>query len=272
MGNATRWAVGAGAAAMAGLWAAVAASQQPHPWQLGLQDPASPIKAQLDSFHNLLLVIIIGIVLIVAALLVYVMVRFNAKANPTPTRTSHNTVLEVAWTVVPVIILVVIAVPSFRVLYYMERTPEAEMTLKVTGRQWYWDYEYPDQGGFGFSANMVADDQLKPGQPRLLETDKHIVLPVDTVIRIQVTAGDVIHSWAVPAFGIKRDAVPGRLNESWVKIEREGMYYGQCSELCGVNHGFMPIAVEAVSKEKFGAWVKQAQAEAGIAAVAAKND
>lgn len=236
---------------------------EPHPWQLGLQDPASPVKDQLDSFHNLLLVVIIGITLFVLALLVFVCLRFRASRNPTPTRTSHNTLLEVAWTVVPVIILIVIAVPSFRVLYFMERTPEAEMTLKVTGRQWYWDYEYPDQGNIAFSSYMIADDQLQPGQRRLLEVDNRVVLPVDTVVRIQVTAGDVIHSWAMPAFGIKKDAVPGRLNETWVKIEKEGVYYGQCSEICGVNHGFMPIAVEAVSKEQFAAWVEKAKVAFG---------
>lgn len=246
-------------------------AQQPEPWQLGLQAAASPVKGELDAFHDLLLAVTIGIVLLVTALLAYVVFRFNAKAKPTPTRTSHNTVLEVAWTVLPVIILVVIAVPSFRVLYFMERTPEAEMTLKVIGRQWYWDYEYPDNGGVSFSAMMVADDQLQPGQPRLLETDRRVVLPVDTVVRIQVTAGDVIHSWAVPAFGIKRDAVPGRLNEAWVRIDREGVYYGQCSELCGVNHAFMPIAIEAVSKEKFASWIQAAQTEQGGVKLAGKN-
>lgn len=264
--------LGGASALMCGLWATAAGAQQPQPWEMGLQAAASPIKDQLDSFHTLLVVIITAIVAMVTALLVAVVIRFNAKAHPMPTRTSHNTVLEVAWTVVPVIILVIIAVPSFRVLYYMERTPNAEMTLKVTGHQWYWDYEYPDQGGVTLTANMVPDDQLKPGQPRLLETDRHVVLPIDTVIRIQVTAGDVIHSWAVPSFGIKRDAVPGRLNETWVRIEREGLYYGQCSELCGTSHAFMPITVEAVSKDKFADWAKKAKADSGLSAVAAKND
>ena len=231
----------------------------PQPWEMGLQPAASPVKHALDDFHNLLLVIIIGITLLVLALLVVVAMRFNAKRNPTPSSTSHNTLLEVAWTVVPVILLIVIAVPSFRVLYMMEVTPEAEMTIKATGRQWYWDYEYPDHGGFAFSSYMIQDADLKPGQKRLLEVDNRVVVPVNTTVRMQLTAGDVIHAWALPAFGVKKDAVPGRLNETWFKVEKEGVYYGQCSEICGTNHGFMPIAVEAVSKEKFDEWVAKAK-------------
>ncbi|PWC56369.1 cytochrome c oxidase subunit II [Azospirillum sp. TSO22-1] len=235
----------------------------PQPWELGLQPAASPVKHALDDFHNLLLVIITAITLLVFALLVAVAVRFNAKRNPTPSSTSHNTLLEVAWTVVPVIILIVIAVPSFRVLYMMEVTPEAEMTIKVTGRQWYWDYEYPDQGGFAYSSYMIQEADLKPGQKRLLEVDNRVVVPVNTVVRVQLTAGDVIHAWALPAFGVKKDAVPGRLNETWFKVEKEGVYYGQCSEICGTNHGFMPIAVEAMSKEKFAEWVAKAKVAYG---------
>jgi cytochrome c oxidase subunit 2 len=231
----------------------------PQPWQLGLQASASPVKEQLTDFHNLLVVVITGITLLVLALLIYVMVRFNSRSNPAPTRTSHNTVIEVLWTVVPVIILVIIAVPSFKVLYYMDKTQDAEMTLKVTGRQWYWDYSYPDQGDIGFSSYMIPDDEIKPGQKRLLEVDNRIVLPVDTNIRILVTAGDVIHSWAMPALGIKKDAIPGRINETWARIDKEGVYYGQCSEICGTNHGFMPIAIEAVSKERFQQWVEEAK-------------
>jgi cytochrome c oxidase subunit II len=231
----------------------------PQPWQLGLQASASPVKEQLTDFHNLLVVVITGITLLVLALLIYVMVRFNSRSNPAPTRTSHNTVIEVLWTVVPVIILVIIAVPSFKVLYYMDKTQDAEMTLKVTGRQWYWDYSYPDQGNIGFSSYMIPDEEIKPGQKRLLEVDNRIVLPIDTNIRILVTAGDVIHSWAMPALGIKKDAIPGRINETWARIDKEGVYYGQCSEICGTNHGFMPIAIEAVSKERFQQWVEEAK-------------
>jgi cytochrome c oxidase subunit II len=231
----------------------------PEPWQMGLQGAFSPVKEQLGDFHNLLLIIITLISVLVLALLVYVAVRFNHTRNPNPSRTSHNTLIEVAWTVAPVLILLIIAIPSFKVLYFMDRTEEAEMTLKITGRQWYWDYEYPDQEGIAFSSYMIPDEEIQPGQRRLLEVDERIVLPVGTNIRLLMTAGDVIHSWAVPSLGIKTDALPGRVNESWVRIEREGVYYGQCSEICGTGHAFMPIAVEAVSKERFAAWAAERQ-------------
>ena len=236
---------------------------EPHPWQLGLQEAVTPVLHAMDSFHDLLTVIIFGITLFVAVLLAIVMVRFNARTNPTPSRTSHHTLLEVAWTVIPVIILIVVAVPSFKLLYLAERTPEAEMTLKVTGRQWYWDYEYPDHGDIAFSSYMIPDSEIKPGQRRLLEVDHRVVLPVDTTVRVLVTAGDVIHSWAIPAFGVKKDAVPGRTNETWLRVEKEGVYYGQCSEICGINHGFMPIAVEVVSKEAFAEWVAKTKVAHG---------
>lgn len=236
---------------------AEAVTGQPYPWQMGFQAAASPVKHRVDQFHDMLLVIITAIALFVTVLLAYVVVRYRAKANPTPSKTSHNTLIEIIWTAVPVLILVVIAVPSLSLLYYMERVPEAEMTIKVTGKQWYWEYEYPDQKGIAITAVMVEDKDLKPGQPRLLATDNNLVLPIDTNIRIQTTAADVIHSWAVPALGVKKDAVPGRLNETWLRIEKEGMYYGQCSEICGERHGFMPIAIEAVSKERFAEWVQQ---------------
>lgn len=231
----------------------------PTPWQVGLQGAASPVKEALVDFHNLLFYIITAICILVLALLVYVVLRFNDKKNPTPSSTSHNTLIEIAWTALPVLILLVIAIPSFRVLYFMDRTEEAEMTLKVTGRQWYWDYEYTDQEGVAFSSYMIPEADIGPGQRRLLEVDERVVLPVGTNIRVLVTAGDVIHSWAVPAFGIKTDAVPGRVNETWVRIEQEGVYYGQCSEICGTGHAFMPIAVEAVSKERFAQWVAEKQ-------------
>tara|TARA_R110002072_G_scaffold120755_13_gene254077 strand:- start:1657 stop:2502 length:846 start_codon:yes stop_codon:yes gene_type:complete len=239
-----------------------ALAAQPRPWQTGFQDAATPLMEQVTSFHTLLLVIITAITIFVLLLLVWVVVKYNAKANPTPSKTTHNTMIEVLWTVIPVVILVVIAVPSFKLLYYSDVIPKADMTIKATGHQWYWNYEYPDHGKFSFDANMVATEDLKPGQPRLLETDNRIVVPVGTVVRVQVTAGDVIHSWAMPAFGVKTDAVPGRLNETWFgPVKQEGVYYGQCSELCGIRHGFMPIAVEVVSKEKFDAWVEMAKKE-----------
>lgn len=238
----------------------------PQPWQMGFQQAASPVKEQLDSFHDLLLVIITAITLFVLALLVYVVIRFRAAANPVPSKTTHNTWLEVAWTVIPVVILAVIAVPSFRVLYYMDKAPNAEMTIKVTGYQWYWGYEYPDHGGLTFDSYMKPENEVTDPNLRLLEVDNRVVVPVGTDIRVLVTAADVIHAWAVPALGVKKDAVPGRLNETWFRADREGIYYGQCSEICGTNHGFMPIAVEAVSKEKFQAWIAQKQAELGIQA------
>lgn len=249
------------AAAGGAIVPAAAMAGQPTPWQMGMQPAATPVMAAITSLHNLLLVIIFGIAAIVVALMVYVLVRFSAKANPTPTKTSHNTLVEVIWTVVPIMILVVIAIPSFKLLYFMDRTAEAEMTIKAIGHQWYWSYEYPDHGDLAFDAVMKTDDELADGEPRLLATDNRVVLPVDTNIRILVTAEAVVHSWAVPSFGVKTDAVPGRLNETWVRIEREGSYYGQCSELCGIHHAFMPIDIKAVSKEAFAAWVEKAKKE-----------
>jgi cytochrome c oxidase subunit II len=239
--------------------AAVAA--QPEPWQLGFQPAATPVMERIASLHDLLLWIIILISIFVLALLAYVCVRFRASRSTTPSRRTHHTLLEIAWTAVPVLILVVIAIPSFKLLYYQDRTPEAELTIKAIGHQWYWSYEYPDNGNFAFDAYLVADADLEPGQLRLLTTDNRIVLPVDTTVRVLVTATDVLHAWGVPAFGVKIDAVPGRVNETWLRIEEPGTYYGQCSELCGDYHGFMPIMVEAVSKDEFEAWTQQAREE-----------
>jgi cytochrome c oxidase subunit 2 len=249
------------------VWPAAALADQPRPWEMGLQNSAAPVMDQVESFHDLLLVIITAISVFVLALLLYVMVRFRESRNPTPSKTSHNTMIEVLWTVVPIMILVVIAIPSFKLLYYADRTPDAEMTVKAVGHQWYWSYEYPDNGNFTFDSRLTcrtaeectqnAKDGVTP--LRMLDTDQRVVVPVATNVRLLVTAADVIHSWALPAFGVKLDAVPGRINETWFRAEREGVYYGQCSELCGVDHAYMPIAVEVVSKEKFDAWVKAAQ-------------
>ena len=248
---------------------AVAAQGQATPWQFGFQDALSPVAHDMHDFHDLLMVIITVITLFVLALLIYVMLRFNRKANPVPSKTSHNTFIEIIWTVVPIMILVAIAIPSFKLLYFGDRVEQADMTLKATGFQWYWGYEYVDQDGLAFEAVMLEEDELKEGQPRLLATDNTIVLPVDTNIRLLVTAEDVLHSWAMPAFGVKIDAVPGRLNESWMRIEKEGMYYGQCSELCGARHGFMPIMIKAVSKDEYAKWLVEAKEEfAGIDAPA----
>jgi cytochrome c oxidase subunit 2 len=245
----------------------MALADQPHNWGLGLQEAASPVMEDIRWFHNnMLLPIITVITLFVMALMLYVMIRFSKKNNPTPSSFTHNTAVEVLWTVVPVLILVAIAVPSFKLLYKADRIADPDMTLKVTGNQWYWSYSYPDHGEFEFDSYMLEDADLPEGAPRLLSVDNKVVLPVDTNIRILLTASDVLHNWAVPAFGIKIDTVPGRLRETWVRITREGTYYGQCSELCGVRHAYMPIEVEAVSKEKFEAWVQQAQAQYGVSA------
>jgi cytochrome c oxidase subunit 2 len=229
------------------------------PWAINLQDPASPVMEKVHDFHNMLLIIQFGIVALVLAVLAYVIVRFNAKRNPQPSTTAHNTLLEIVWTAVPIVILVIIAIPSLKLLYFSNKAQDPEMTLKVTAHQWYWSYNYPDHGDFGFDSVPVATEELQPGQPRLLTVDNPIVLPVGTNIQVLVGTDDVIHNWAVPSLGLKTDAVPGRANETWVRIDKEGTYYGMCSELCGVNHYYMPIQIHAVSKEKFAEWVDQAK-------------
>jgi cytochrome c oxidase subunit 2 len=238
-----------------------AGADQPRDWQMGFQPAASTTMERIADLHNLLLVIVTLITVFVILLLLYVMIRFSERRNPTPSNTTHNTLIEVLWTTVPVVILVIIAIPSFRLLYYTDRIEDADMTIKAIGHQWYWSYEYPDHGDFTFDAIMLTDDELKEGQPRLLATDNMVVLPVDTRIRLLVTADDVLHNFALPAFGIKLDANPGKINETWVQITREGIYYGQCSEICGTGHSYMPISVKAVSKAAFDEWVAQAKQE-----------
>lgn len=251
----TVWALAIAATAVA-LCAGGAWADEPLPWAIGFQKGASPTMERITTLSTLINGVIVIIVVLVSALVGWCAWRYNATRNPVPATWSHNTPLEIAWTAIPALILVLIAIPSFRLLYFMDRVQDADMTLKVTGHQWYWSYEYPDHG-LKFDALMVQDSDLQPGQRRLLTTDNVVVLPAGVPIRIQLTADDVIHSWAVPAFGIKTDAVPGRLNETWVKITQPGIYYGQCSELCGVNHGFMPIMVRAVPPEQFHAWVDE---------------
>lgn len=226
----------------------------PRPWQMYFQTPVTPVMEHLYDFHTLLLYIEGGIVLVVAALLVYVVVRFRASKNPIPSKRAHNTLIEVVWTLIPVLILAVIALPSFRLLYMMDVTPKAELTVKAIGNQWYWTYEYPDYD-IRFDSTLIPEDQLKPGQLRLFEVDNRLIVPTHTNVRVLTTSTDVIHSWAVPAFGIKKDSIPGRLNETWFHVKKEGIYYGQCSELCGMKHGFMPIVVEAVPKAQFDTWI-----------------
>ncbi len=240
-------ALGAGGTAFAELG-------QPAPWEVTLQQAASPVMENIVWFHNFLLVVITVITLFVLALLVMVVMKFNARANPVPSRTTHNTLIEVAWTLVPVLILVCIAVPSFRLLFLQLDVPKSDLTIKVTGKQWYWSYAYPDNGKFEFDSLLAQDKQ-----PRLLGVDNEMVVPVNKVIRIQTTGADVIHSFAVPAFGIKIDSIPGRLNETWFKATKTGMYYGQCSELCGKDHAFMPIAVRVVEDQEFASWVDAAK-------------
>jgi cytochrome c oxidase subunit 2 len=241
-----------------GLGVALAATGQPEPWQLGLQQGATPVMDNIIWFHNFLLYLIVAITLFVLALLVIVAVKFNARSNPVPSRTTHNTTIEMIWTVVPVLILVTIAVPSFRLLFFQLNTPKADVTVKATGKQWFWSYSYPDSK-FEFDSLMVQTKDLKPGQPRLLAVDNEMVVPVNKVVKVLTTGADVIHSFAIPSFGIKIDAIPGRINETWFKAEREGMYYGQCSELCGKDHAFMPIAIHVGSDRDYTAWLEQAK-------------
>lgn len=253
-------AVAAAAALTAAGWAA-----EPRPWQLGMQEPATPVQDRINDFHNELLIIISLITVFVLGLLIYVMVRFRASRNPTPTRTAHNTVIEILWTVVPVLILVFIAIPSFRLMYYMDRVADADMTIKVTAHQWYWSYAYPDQGDLSFDSNIIPDKDLKPGQKRLLDVDNPLVVPVGANVRVLVTGTDVIHSWFVPSFGVQQYAVAGRNNEAWFRVEREGAYYGECNQICGINHAFMPIKVVAVSKTEFDKWLGEAKKKFAVA-------
>lgn len=241
------------------LLAPVALAEEPQPWEVGMQPAASPVRERIDALHNELLIIITLITLFVLGLLCYVIVRYNARRHPTPSQTTHNTLIELIWTAVPILILIAIAIPSFKLLYFNDRTPHADMTLKVTGHQWYWTYEYPDQGNLSFDSNMVPEDQIKPGQHRLLEVDNPVVVPVGAKIRVLVTGTDVIHSWFLPSAGVQEYAVIGRNNESWMEFERTGTFYGQCNQICGVNHPFMPIEVRVVSKDDFTKWLGDAK-------------
>jgi cytochrome c oxidase subunit II len=248
--------------------AAFAALGHPVPWQMDLQDAATPVMQDIASFHYFLLWVIGVISVFVLALLLIIIFRFNARANPTPSRTTHNTLIEILWTVLPVLILAVIAVPSFRLLFLELDVPHPDLTIKATGKQWYWSYAYPDNGNFEFDSLMVPEKDLKPGQPRLLTADNEMVVPVNKIVHVLVTGADVIHSFTVPSFGVRIDAVPGRINETWFKATIEGVYYGQCSELCGKDHSFMPIAVRVVKDSDFTAWVEDAKKKyAGVESV-----
>jgi cytochrome c oxidase subunit 2 len=264
------WVVVAALAAFVG-WSGAQAQQvvgEPHHWQMNFPQSYGPLMDKVAWLHDLLLIIITVISLFVLVLLLYAMWRFHASRNPVATTTTHHTGLEIAWTVVPILILVVIAVPSFRLLYYAESPPDAAFTVKVTGRQWYWTYEYPDHGNFALDSRMLAEAdraKTKPNQPRLMAVDEEMVVPVNTVVRIIGTAADSMHGWTVPGFGIKKTVIPGRLNEGWISVRQEGLYFGQCSQICGNGHSYMPIAVRAVSKADFDTWVADRKKAAGIA-------
>ncbi len=264
-----KWTLPAGMLVGALTWTATALAA-PQPWEMGFQPAVTPVMERIEDFHHLLLVIITLICLFVLALLIWIMIRYNKRSNPTPSKVSHNTLLEVIWTVVPVIILVLIAIPSFRLLYFEAEIPNPDLTIKAIGKQWYWTYEYPQNGNFQFDSLGLSDDAAaKAGEPRLLGVDNPLVVPVDKVVKVVTTGADVIHSWAVPAFGVKMDAIPGRLNVTWFKAEKEGTYYGQCSELCGARHAFMPIEVKVVSEPEFEKWIAGAKkkfADGGSAA------
>ncbi len=255
--------LGSGSLAGLGVCSAAAARADalgaPKPWGLNLPEGVTIIATQLNSFHLLLLVIITFITVFVFALLAYVTVRYRRSANPNPSRTAHNTLLEVVWTAIPVLILVVIALPSFKLLYFMDRAQKPEMTVKITGHQWYWSYELPDQKVEEFTSNIIPDDRIDDQHIRLLSVDYPLVVPVGETIQLLFAGGDVIHSWLVADFGVQKSAFPGRLNESWMKVDQEGVYYGQCTQICGDRHGYMPIEVHAVSKEKFAQWVDLVQ-------------
>ena len=236
-----------------------ALANQPFDWQLGFQKAASESMRDIVAFHNnLLLPIIIAISVFVLFLMLYACIRFRASANPNPSKRTHNVTVEILWTLIPCLILIVMAVPSFKVLYSQDAIPKADVTIKAIGYQWYWGYEYPDENII-FDAYMVEEKDLKKGQPRLLATDNVVVVPVNKVVKVLITANDVLHAWALPAFGVKRDAMPGRVNETWFKAEKVGTYYGQCSELCGIKHAFMPIEVKVVSEEDYQIWLSEAK-------------
>ncbi|MEZ5959452.1 MAG: cytochrome c oxidase subunit II [Hyphomonadaceae bacterium] len=249
--------IAAGAMSFAGAAHATLLQGQPTPQGMHLQPAATDIMRDIISFHDFLLWIIVAISLFVAALLVWVMVRYNRHVNPTPKKFTHNMLVEVIWTVVPVLILVVIAWRSFPLIYEQERIPEAELTLKVTGNSWFWNFEYPD-AGVTISANPLSEEDARAqGRPYLLATTEPLLVPLDTTVRVLVTSNDVIHAFAVPAFGVKEDAIQGRVNETWFNVDTPGTYYGQCSELCGVNHAYMPIEIRAVSRAEFDAWIAE---------------
>ncbi len=242
---------------MAGAGSALA--QEPHNWQLSFQTAHSPVQQGIEGLHAMVIWLMAAVTIFVAALLLYCVWRFRASVNPKASRVSHHTALEVAWTVLPVLILVIIAIPSFRLIYFEDRTEAADMTIKVVGHQWYWEYDYPDQGDVKFDSYMIPADDLKPGQLRQLEVDNRVVVPAGKNIRILATSADVIHSFFIPSLGVQRYAIPGRTIETWVKVDQPGVYYGECNQICGTNHSAMPIAVEAMTDKDFATWIAAAK-------------
>ena len=241
------------------IYATGSLADQPKQWQLGFQDSASQSMTEIVSFHNnILLPIIIAISVFVLFLMIYTCIRFRASKNPNPSKTTHNVAVEVLWTLIPCLILIVMAVPSFKILYKQDTIPKVDLTIKAVGYQWYWGYEYPDENII-FESYMIKEEELKENQPRLLTVDNELVVPVNKVVKVLITANDVLHAWALPSFGVKRDAVPGRINETWFKAEKVGTYYGQCSELCGIQHAFMPITVRVVTDEEYAIWLSEAK-------------
>jgi len=240
-------------------------ASEPLPWQLGLQPPAGSIATMANDLHNLLLVVITAISLFVLFLLIYVCLKFRADKNPIPSKNTHNSILEVLWTVIPVLILLVIAVPSFRLLYYLDKQIEPDMTVKVTGIQWYWNYEYPDQN-LGFDSYMINDEDLQPGQKRLLDVDNPLVLPEGSKVKVLIAGNDVMHSFFVPSLAVQEYSVPGKLNEIWMDIPLgEKTYYGQCNQICGINHSYMPVVIQVLSKENYKDWLNKAKIEFALA-------
>ena len=233
-------------------------ANQPTPWQIGFQPAGSPVMERIVSLHNGLLYVMAFITIVVVGLIFFILFRFSAKRNPKASTTTHHTGLEIIWTAIPTVIIIALAIPSIKLLNFMDQEPKDAMTLKIVGHQWYWSYEYPDHD-IQFDSYMVEDKDLKPGDLRLLSVDNRVVVPAGKPIRLQLTATDVLHSWAVPSLGIKKDTVPGRLNQTWIQVDKPGLYYGQCSELCGIRHGFMPIVIEALPEEAFQQWLKQAK-------------
>ncbi len=236
-------------------------ASEPLPWQMGLQPPAGSIAEMADNLHNLLLIVITVISIFVLGLMVYVCIRFREQKNPVPSKTTHNSILEVLWTVIPVLILIIIAIPSFKLLYYLDEQREADLTIKVTGNQWYWNYEYIDEE-IGFDSYMISDEDLKPGQKRMLDVDNPLVLPVGSKVKVLITGNDVMHSFFIPSLAVQEYSFPGRINEVWMEIPNgEKTYYGQCNQICGINHSYMPVVVQALSIEKYNKWLVEARKE-----------